>query len=87
MEEFIFHENQSELILETSNISADSNFIRQDYKSVSELFLESWKHLDKVVPTVVSIWKIFCAKDLISRHNLYRKDIGNVQRLFHGTKT
>ncbi|CAG8592828.1 16913_t:CDS:2 [Racocetra persica] len=90
MEEFIVHENQSELILETSNISADSNFIRQepflyklhendrDYKYVSELFLTSWKHLDKLVPTIVSLWKIFCPKDLISRHNLYRKDDGEL---------
>ncbi|RIB13217.1 hypothetical protein C2G38_1752471 [Gigaspora rosea] len=86
-------------MLEVSNISTDSNFIRQepflyklheedkDYKCVSELFLSSWKHLDKPVPTVVSTWKVYCGKDLISQYERYRKKVGNECRLFHGTKT
>ncbi|CAG8764655.1 34253_t:CDS:2, partial [Gigaspora margarita] len=88
MEKFIIQENRAKSILEVSNISTDSNFIRQepflyklheedkDYKCVLELFLSSWKHLDKPVPTVVSIWKIYCGKDLISRYERYRKEEG-----------
>ncbi|CAG8590004.1 8407_t:CDS:2 [Dentiscutata erythropus] len=99
MEEFIVQTDQVKSILEVSNISTDSNFIQQepflyklheedrDYKYVSELFLSSWKHLDKPVPTIVSIWKVYCAKELITRYELYRKSVGNECKLFHGTKT
>ncbi|CAG8497018.1 933_t:CDS:2 [Dentiscutata heterogama] len=99
MEEFIVQTDQVKSILKASNISTNSIFIQQepflyklrkedkDYKYVSELFLSSWKHLDKPVPTIVSIWKIYCAKDLITRYELYRKDVGNEWIYFSTTSS
>ncbi|CAG8686563.1 768_t:CDS:2, partial [Scutellospora calospora] len=57
-----------------------------DFKYVSELFFSSWKHSDKPIPKIISIWKIYCSKDLISQYDLYRKKVGNEHQLFHGTK-
>ncbi|CAG8478798.1 28710_t:CDS:10 [Dentiscutata erythropus] len=53
----------------------------QKYKDVSNQFIQSWKHPEKDLPEIYSIWKIYCTETLSSQYRLYREKVEGKQLL------
>ncbi|RGB33356.1 hypothetical protein C1646_654462 [Rhizophagus diaphanus] len=51
------------------------------FKDISNQFMSSWKHENKAIPEIHTIYKIFPEKQIISRYNNYRDYIENLRRL------
>lgn len=51
------------------------------FKDISNQFMSSWKHENKVMPEIHTIYKIFPEKQIISRYNNYRDTIESLRRL------
>lgn len=53
----------------------------QKYKDVSNQFIQAWKHPNKNLPEIDSIWKIYCTEILNSRYGRYREKVEAKQLL------
>ncbi|RIA79234.1 hypothetical protein C1645_841192 [Glomus cerebriforme] len=51
------------------------------FKDILNQFISSWKHRNKAVPEIHTIYKIFPDKQIISRYNEYQDYIENLRRL------